>query len=388
MMQQSPLFGRRIHISGSISNDTAIASTNNVDITRKLVTKLVELLIKAGATFVVPVDAEKIRDEDNRPICFDWLVWQAINDNISQRPTGAPNPLAIAVQHHKSEDQIPSDMYDLWDRIRGTDLVEIENASHWNMNSKRMELQAKWGDILIAIGGAEGVTYLANLYHDAGKPIIPLNAPLTPEGVGARKLFTVGQTSTKADQLFKSINKNAHQWVNQIDFQKRISVDIRAATLIKLLEDLERPKAFAIRLLNPDDEEFNAVDNFFETVVQPIVENEMGYELVVIDGQQVFEHPRIDQEIFAKLHRSKLVVADITGTRPNCFLELGYALGRSIPTIVTSREGSERPFDITTLAGFSWKENGSSKDIKQAFRDHYKAVRTRPPLVPMEPLIS
>ena len=123
-------------------------------------------------------------------------------------------------------------------------------------------------------------------------------------------------------------------------------------------------------------------------MVQPVVENEMGYELVVIDGQQVFEHPRIDQEIFAKLHRSKLVVADITGTRPNCFLELGYALGRSIPTIVTSREGSERPFDITTLAGFSWKENGSSKDIKQAFRDHYKAVRTRPPLVPMEPLIS
>jgi len=170
-MLKSPLFGRRIHISGSISDDPAIASADDVDATRKLVAKLVEHLIKAGATFVVPVDADKLRGKDDRPICFDWLVWQAIKDNIAKRPTGAPNPLAIAVQHHKSEDQIPPKMHDLWDELRGTDLVEIENASHWNMNSKRMELQAKWGDVLIAIGGGEGVTYLANLYHDAGNQL-------------------------------------------------------------------------------------------------------------------------------------------------------------------------------------------------------------------------
>ncbi|MCP4096049.1 MAG: hypothetical protein GY748_07380 [Planctomycetaceae bacterium] len=387
-MSKSPLFGRRIHISGSISGDVAIASTEDVDKTRKLVAKLVEKLIKAGATFVVPVDAEKLRGEDGSPICFDWLVWKAIKDNIAKRPSGAPNPLAIAVQHHKSEDQIPTEMHNLWDELRETDLVEIENASHWNMNSKRMELQAKWGDVLIAIGGSEGVTYLANLYHDAGKPVVPLNAALTPQDAGARKLFAIGLTSNRADQLFRSTGKNAHHWVNQINFSKRSSVDDRAATLIELLEDLEPPKAFAVRLLNPDHDEFGAVEDFFETIVKPVLEDEMGYQLVVIDGEQEFEYSRIDQEIFSKLHRSKLVIADITGTRPNCFLELGYALGRSTPTIVTSREGSDRPFDIATLAGFSWKMTGTSKDKKQAFSDHLKAVRNRPPLVPMEPLIS
>ncbi len=40
-----------------------------------------------------------------------------------------------------------------------SDLVQIENAAHWNMNSKRMEAQARWGDILIALGGAEGVLF-------------------------------------------------------------------------------------------------------------------------------------------------------------------------------------------------------------------------------------
>jgi len=35
------------------------------------------------------------------------------------------------------------------------------------MNSKRMEAQARWGDILIPVGGSEGALFLANLYHDA-----------------------------------------------------------------------------------------------------------------------------------------------------------------------------------------------------------------------------
>jgi hypothetical protein len=387
-MVKSPLFGRRIHISGSISNDLTIASTEHVDTTRELVVKVVEKLVRAGATFVVPVDAEKKRDQDDRPFCFDWLIWQAIKDNIAKRPSGAPNPLAIAVQHHKSEDQIPPEMHQLWDELRGTDLVEIENASHWNMNGKRMELQAKWGDILIAIGGAEGVTYLANLYHDAGKHVVPLMAPLTPSGEGARKLFEIGLTSNKADQLLRTESRTPHHWINQINFSNRTSVDERASTLIELLEDLEPPKAFAVRLLNPDHPEFAAVDDFFETIVQPIVEDEMGYRFTVVDGRQAFEHARMDQEIFARLHRSSLVIADITGTRPNCFLELGYALGRSLPTIVTSREGSERPFDITTLSGLPWKTEGTIKDKKRAFREHCNAIRNRPPLVPMEPLIS
>jgi hypothetical protein len=387
-MAKSPLFGRRIHISGSISSSDEIASAADVDATRDLIRALVQRLIKAGATFVIPVDAEKVREVDQRPICFDWLVWRAIRDNIALRPNGAPNPIAIAVQHHKSEDQIPPEKYDLWDGMRGTDLVEIENASHWNMNGKRMELQAKWGDILIALGGSEGVTFLANLYHDAGKPVVPLNAALTQAGEGARKLFAVGLTSHKANQLFRAQSKSAHQWINQINFSKRHSVDERVATLIELLEDLEPPKAFAVRLLNPAHPEFAEVDNFFSSIVQPIVEGVMGYQLTVIDGQQEFEHARIDEEIFAKLHRSSLVIADITGTRPNCFIELGYALGRSLPTIVTSREGSERPFDISTFGGLSWTTDGTVKSRQQAFREHYKAIRNRPPLVPMETLIS
>ena len=83
-----------------------------------------------------------------------------------------------------------------------------------------------------------------------------------------------------------------------------------------------------------------------------------------------------------------MVLADITGARPNCFLELGYAFGRGLPTMVTAREGAFMPFDITTFAGHHWKANGSAVERRRAFKEHWLAIRNRPTLVPTEPLIS
>ena len=387
-MARSPLFGRRIHISGSIVDDITVASAADVGLARELVVGLVKELMKRGANFVVPVDAEPTRKSDGLPVCFDWLIWKTIKGNLTRRPTDAPGPLAIAVQHHKNEDQIPDDVADLWDDLRSSSLVQIENAAHWNMNSKRMEAQARFGDILVPLGGTEGVLYLANLYHDAGKPIVPLNLPLCPETTGARRLYNFGLTSSQTRRLFQIADGvDAHHWINRIRFPARQSTADRVNELVELLESLERPKAFAVRLLNPDHEDYADVQSFFDTVVQPVVEGELGYRLIVIDGRQEYDHARIDEEIFAKLHRSSVVLADITGARPNCFLELGYALGRGLPTMVTAREGSSLPFDIATLSGLHWKTAGAAEDRRRAFREHWKAIRNRPPLVPAEPLI-
>lgn len=388
-MARSPLFGRRIHIAGSIVDDLADAAADEVGRARELVAALVKALLKRGANFVVPVDAEPKRKNDSLPICFDWLVWQAIRDNLASRPAGVSGPLAVAVQHHKSEDKIPAEFEGLWDELRGnTSLVQIENAAHWNMNSKRMEAQARFGDVLVALGGTEGVLFLANLYHDAGKPVVPLNLAICPETTGARRIYALGLASHQSRRLFQVSEGDPHSWINRIRFPARQSTADRANELVELLEALERPRAFAVRLLNPDLPEYADVQNFFDVVVQPVIEDELGYRLVVIDGRQAYVHARIDEEIFAKLHRSNVVIADLTGSRPNCFLELGYALGRGLPTMVTAKEGTSTPFDITTLSGLRWVTTGTAEDRRHAFRAHWQAIRTRPPLVPAEPLIA
>jgi hypothetical protein len=387
-MAKSPLFGRRIHISGSIVNDLTIAPATEVEAARTLVASLVKELVKRGANFVIPVDAEPLRKIDELPVCFDWLVWKSVRDNLPLRPPNVPGPFAVAVQHHKTEEQIPDAYVDMWDELRTTQLIKIESAAQWNMNSKRMEVQARYGDILITLGGDEGVLYLANLYHEAGKHIVPLNLPLCAENKGSRRLYNFGLVSSQTRRLFQIANDgDAHDWINRISFPKRQPVADRVSALVELLEALERPKAFAVRLLNPDHEDYADVQSFFDVVAKPVLEDEFGYRLIVIDGRQTYDHARIDQEIFAKLHRSSMVLADITGARPNCFLELGYALGRGLPTMVTAREGPNPPFDITTFAGHHWKTGGNVEDRRRAFREHWHAIRNRPTLVPTEPLI-
>lgn len=143
-----------------------------------------------------------------------------------------------------------------------------------------------------------------------------------------------------------------------------------------------------MRLLNPDLPDYADVQGFFDIVVQPVIEDELGYRLVVIDGRLPGDHSRIDQEIFARLHRSSVVVVDITGGRPNCFLELGYALGCGLQTMATAREGSRLPFDMTTFSGLHWKNSGPVEDRRRAFCEHWQEIRNRLSLVPPEPLIS
>jgi hypothetical protein len=378
-----------VHIAGSIVSDPAVASTENVQRARELVAALVKALVKRGANFVVPVDAEPLRQADDLPICFDWIVWNSLYENLALRPADVPGPLAIAVQHYKSEDQVPQAYVDLWDKLRAGPHVAIENAAHWNMASKRMEAQARAGDILITLGGTEGVLYLANLYHAAGKPVVPLDLHLCPETTGSRRLYAFGLTSTQTARLFRTVgDQDAHAWLNRIRFPARQATADRVEQLVDLLEALEPPRAFAVRLLNPKLPEFAAVEAHFETVVKPIIEGELGYRLTVIDGQQAYDHARIDEEIFAKLHRSSVVLADLTGMRPNCFLELGYALGRGHPTMVMAQEGTPLPFDITTLSGLLWLNGDALAVRREAFRTHWQAIRNRPPLVSTEPLIS
>lgn len=387
-MQNSRVFGRRIHISGSISDDAGVATPAEVMKAREVVEALVAELVARGACFVAPIDAEKTRAADQQPICFDWLVVEAIQKAKAKRPASAPGPLLIAVQHHKTELQIPDAFAAGWDQLRQSDDVGIENVAHWNMNSKRMEAQARYGDILIALGGGEGVLFLANLYHDAGKPIIPLNFALTPLETGARRLFNIGLSSSRADRLFSPQQMTAHAWINRLNLTPRANVSEHVGVILNLLEDLEPPRAFVVRLLNPKHDNFAAVEEYFETTVKPIVEGELGYKLCVIDGRQAYEHPRVDQDIFEKLHRSAVVIADITGNRPNCFIEMGYALGRRLPTMLLAQEGTEHPFDVTTFAGHHWSLDMSQEERRKAFLEHWNAIRSRPPVVPDAPLIT
>jgi len=48
----------------------------------------------------------------------------------------------------------------------------------------------------------------------------------------------------------------------------------------------------------------------------------------------------------SKITDARLVVADLTGANPNVYLEVGYAWGRDVPTVLLCRDSYEVKFDV------------------------------------------
>lgn len=143
---------------------------------------------------------------------------------------------------------------------------------------------------------------------------------------------------------------------------------------------------FAVRLLNDSHPQFKAVDDFFHGVIKPVVEDELGFELVTVDGADNTE-PFINQEIFNSLHRSSVAVVDVTGERPNCFIEMGYALGRGLPTMVTAEKATLLPFDTKPVPTFPWSETETIEFKKEGFRKYWRANIGRRRIVEPDPLV-
>lgn len=383
------LLNRRIHIAGSVSRSHDVAPADLVEDVRMYLKTLIGHLIRAGATFVVPVDADPMR-ADGQHILFDWLILQTIKDNVHLRPQEGQRsgqPLVVAVQHHKNELQIPDEHLELWRYYKdAANLMRLESAHRWDMNSKRMDIQSRHGDILITLGGDEGVLYLADLYHETGRPVIPLNAVLTARDKGSLRLWDLAIPSTETHRFFKvDPPQQAHDLLQRTTFATRDPMERRVEALMTLLTALRRPLAFAVRLLNPDHKDYHDVENFFTGVVQPVAE-EFGYAFKVIDGSHA-EGPDIAQQIFENLHNSGVAVVDMTGERPNCFIELGYALGRGLPVLINARKDVHPPFDVNHISTNFWTFTESTiTEQREQFRKYWIANENRRSVVEHRPL--
>jgi len=69
------------------------------------------------------------------------------------------------------------------------------------------------------------------------------------------------------------------------------------------------------------------------------------------------------QRIRERIETADLVIAELSGARPNVYLEVGYAWGKGIPVIFVAREGEEPHFDVKPHRCLSYRT------IRQLARD-------------------
>jgi hypothetical protein len=138
----------------------------------------------------------------------------------------------------------------------------------------------------------------------------------------------------------------------------------RMRTLLRqlLLEsgfDRQRPSTAGLRVRLPDAGDRSDLKRHI-FVAMPFAEDmEDVYEFGIREpvNQAGCLCERCDRDIFTgdvmerikdRIATASVVVADMTGSNPNVYLEVGYAWGKGTPTLLIAREGEELKFDVRT----------------------------------------
>ena len=121
------------------------------------------------------------------------------------------------------------------------------------------------------------------------------------------------------------------------------------------------------------------MEQFFRGTVDPLVK-QLGYEPLQM-GLGHNEFAWMNQAIFDSLHHSSVVLVDLTGQRPNCFMELGYAFGNGQRVIITARNDTRIAFDASPIEAFRWDEHADPADQIALLRTHWERNIDMPSLV-------
>jgi hypothetical protein len=220
-------------------------------------------------------------------------------------------------------------------------------------------------------------------YSTRGKPVIPLDinvgSSLRDGSGGAPRLFGKA-LSDPNDFLRVQSGYSATELLDQTRTRDATSdISKVVAAILNLIAALVPPRVFYVRLLNDKITEYSSVENFFRTTVDALVK-ELGYEPLQM-GIGKNEFAWMNQAIFDSLHHSSVALVDLTGLRPNCFMELGYALGNQQRVIVTARDDTNISFDAFALEAFQWNESENPATRLARMRTHWERNINMPPLV-------
>lgn len=113
------------------------------------------------------------------------------------------------------------------------------------------------------------------------------------------------------------------------------------------------------------------LDSAYEGVVKPTVKK-FKYEPLRID--EIQDSGRINDQILEEIAQSEIVLADLTGERPNCYYEAGFAHAIGKEIIFTVRQGSVIHFDLAAHRFIEWE---TEADLRRQLQKRFKAIVQR-----------
>jgi hypothetical protein len=179
----------------------------------------------------------------------------------------------------------------------------------------------------------------------------------TPEKLAATADKSVGQqiqdpafqTNDCTASLLKSVKQSARS-------------SPTTSLLQKALQPL-KPQVFVIMKFGDD-----VLDSAYNSIYKPAIKRR-GLSCLRID--EIPDSGKISDQILEAIAESKYIIADLSGARPNCYYEAGFAhaLGKEI--ILVIREGEAAHFDLQGHRFIQWK---TESDLKKKINARLKML--------------
>jgi hypothetical protein len=115
------------------------------------------------------------------------------------------------------------------------------------------------------------------------------------------------------------------------------------------------------------------LDSAYEGAVKPLFE-EFGITPLRMD--EVEDSGRINEQMLTAIAESTVVFADLSGERPNCYYETGFAHALGKDLILTKRSADKLHFDLSAHRIILWDVES---ELRSKLRNRLVAMFTSPP---------
>lgn len=113
------------------------------------------------------------------------------------------------------------------------------------------------------------------------------------------------------------------------------------------------------------------LDSAYEGVIKPVAK-EFGFGVLRVDEIQDGGH--ISMQILDNIAKSELVLGELSGERPNCYYEAGYAHALGKEVILSIRRNDKKHFDLADYRFIEWE---TEADLRKKLRKRLKAYASR-----------
>lgn len=135
-----------------------------------------------------------------------------------------------------------------------------------------------------------------------------------------------------------------------------------------LQKALQPPKNQVFTIMKMGDA---TLDSAYEGVYKPVVE-ELGLGCIRIDGIQ--DSGEITDQILEEIAESKYIIADLSGERPNCYYETGFAHALGKELILCIKGPQQVHFD---LAGYRFIQWSTEADLRKKLKERLRSLEQK-----------